>query len=376
MRKQLLLLLGILSSFTLMAAACSDDGGPTTEEDTAPRDEDPVFTGCLGEAGNPTNNGRSGLVFDVAGRGDQSFNDSAAAGLDRAVADFDLTVTESVPNEDGSDRGELLQLAADANSIVIAVGFLFAEEAGPTACNNLDTHFAVIDDAMLNLDAAGGPEPWAPNAAGLTFAEEQGSFLVGVAAGLTTETDNIGFIGGVSGWGLIEKFEAGFAAGVGAVNPDANVVVSYIAENDVQGFFQPDRAREIAASMYEEGADVVYHAAGDSGSGLFVAAKEWSESQNPVWAIGVDSDQALTTDEDVRPYILTSMLKRVDNAVYQAIEDHINGEFAAGNTIYDLAAGGVGYSTTGDHLSAETIATIDEWEAKIISGEVDVPTTP
>jgi len=414
MRKRLLMLLAILLSFSLLAAACGDDDDTTADDDMADdegtddegtddegtddegtddegtddegtddegtddegTDEDAVFTGCLGDDSTVESNGQTGLVFDVNGRGDQSFNDSAAAGLDRAVADFGLTFTEAVPNEDGSDRGPLLQLAADGGSIVIAVGFLFAGEAGPAACENLDTHFAVIDDAMLDFGAEGGPAPWAPNAAGLTFAEEQGSFLVGVAAGLTTETDNIGFIGGVQGWGLIEKFQAGFEAGVAAVNPDATVTSVYIAENDVQGFFQPDRGREIATSMYEEGADIVYHAAGDSGGGLFVAAKEWSDDNDKVWAIGVDSDQALTADADVQEFILTSMLKRVDNAVYQAIEGHINGTFVNGNTIYDLAAGGVGYSTTGDHLSAETIAAIEEWAAKIISGEVEVPTAP
>ncbi|MEZ5243599.1 MAG: BMP family ABC transporter substrate-binding protein [Acidimicrobiales bacterium] len=391
MRNRLLLILGILLSFSLLAAACGDDSEDTTDstdstpddsgdtpDDTTPPDgADPdAFAGCPDAESTVENNGQVGLVFDVNGRGDQSFNDSAAAGLDRAVADFGLTFTEAVPNEDGSDRGPLLQLAADDASIVIAVGFLFAGEAGPAACENLDTHFAVIDDAMLNFAAEGGPAPWAPNAAGLTFAEEQGSYLVGVAAGLTTETNEIGFIGGVQGWGLIEKFEAGFVAGVASVNPDANVTVSYIAENDVQGFFQPDRAREIATSMYEEGADIVYHAAGDSGGGLFIAAKEWSEANDKVWAIGVDSDQALTADEDVREYILTSMLKRVDNAVYQAIEAHVNGEFVNGNTVYDLATGGVGYSTTGDYLSADTIAAIDAAEAAIIAGDVVVPTAP
>jgi basic membrane protein A len=397
MRKRLLLLLSILLSFSLLAAACGDDDegdagdttttvadddgdmddeGETPDDEGETPDEDVVFAGCLNEASTVESNGQVGLVFDVNGRGDQSFNDSAAAGLDRAVADFDMTFTEAVPNEDGSDRGPLLQLAADGGNIVIAVGFLFAGEAGPAACENLDTHFAVIDDAMLNFGAEGGPEPWAPNAAGLTFAEEQGSYLVGVAAGLTTETNEIGFIGGVQGWGLIEKFEAGFVAGVASVNPDANVTVSYIAENDVQGFFQPDRAREIATAMYEENADIVYHAAGDSGGGLFVAAKEWSEDNDKVWAIGVDSDQALTADADVQEFILTSMLKRVDNAVYQAIEAHINGTFQNGNTIFDLAAGGVGYSTTGDHLSAETIAAIDAAAEAIISGEVEVPAAP
>lgn len=376
MRKSMKMLPLLLAVFALLAAGCGDDSTSTADEPAADAGSTDVFTGCFDQTANVTNDDNVGLVFDIGGRGDQSFNDSAAAGIERARDELGITFTEQTPNADGSNRAELLQLAADSSSLVIGIGFLFAADAAPTACNNLDTNFAVIDDALTNFDAEGGPAPWAPNAAGLTFAEEQGSYLVGVAAGLTTTTNNIGFIGGVSGWGLIEKFQAGFEAGVAAVNPDAEVTVSYIMENDVQGFYQPDRAREIATSMYESGADIIYHAAGSSGGGLFQAAKEWSGSHDKVWAIGVDSDQALTADEDVREFILTSMLKRVDNAVYQVIQAHQAGEVVPGNTIYDLAAGGVGYSTTGDNLAPDVITAIDAEAAKIISGDVVVPSVP
>ena len=176
--------------------------------------------------------------------------------------------------------------------------------------------------AVLLVAACGAddpPEPVCSNCAGLTFAEEQGSFLVGVAAALNSETGTVGFIGGVGGFGLIEKFQAGFEAGAKAVNPDITIIPQYITmAPDFDGFFAADRAKEIALAMYDQGADVIYHAAGGSGAGLFEAAKERSESSgSKVWAIGVDSDQYNTSSEEVREYILTSMLKRVDVAVFE-----------------------------------------------------------
>ncbi len=318
-----------------------------------------------------------GLTFDIGGRGDQSFNDSAAEGLDRAEADFGISFSEAEPNADGSNRAELLQLQADSSALVIGVGFLFADDVAAAAGENPDVNFAVIDDAMLDFEAD-PPSPRCENCAGLTFAEEQGSFLVGAAAALTSETGTVGFIGGVGGFGLIEKFEAGFTAGAQAVNPDITVIPQYITTApDFDGFFAADRAKEIALAMYDQDADVIYHAAGGSGAGLFEAAKERSEeSGSKVWAIGVDSDQYNTSSEDVREYILTSMIKRVDNAVYQIIKDQIEGNFPAGNTVYDLSVDGVGYSTTGDFLTEDQIAQIEDFKAQIIDGTIEVPTEP
>src|SRR5690606_26411781 len=211
-----------------------------------------------------------------------------------------------------------------------------------------------------------------------TFAEEQGSFLVGVAAALNTQTNTVGFIGGVGGFGLIEKFEAGFQAGVHAVNPDITIIPQYITQApDFDGFVAPDRGREIALAMYEQGADVIYHAAGGSGAGLFEAAAEYSESSgSKVWAIGVDSDQYNTAAPEVQEYILTSMLKRVDVAVYEIVKAQQDGTFTAGNVVYDLSVDGVGYSTSGGCLTDEQIATIEDYKQQIIGGAIEVPTTP
>jgi basic membrane protein A len=373
MRKRLLLILSILLSFTLLAAACGDDDDTTTEDPAdTPADDAPVDDGDM-----PVDDAVSvGLVFDIGGEGDQSFNDSAAAGLARAEAELGVTISKVSPNDDGSNRAELLQLQADSNDIVIAVGFLFADDATEVSGANPDTNFGVIDDAMLDFDNGGVPR--SDNAAGLTFAEEQGSFLVGAAAASLSETGTIGFIGGVCCFGLIEKFEAGYIAGAKAVNADIEIISEYVTEfPNFDGFNDPAAGRETALAIYEAGADIVYHAAGGTGAGVFAAAKEHSEaSGSKVWGIGVDSDQYNTVGEEVQEYVLTSMLKRVDSAVFEIVSAQVDGSFASGNTVYDLSVDGVGYSTSGDFLPADLIASLEDFKAQIIAGEIVVPTDP
>lgn len=383
MRKRLLLLLSILLSFSLIAAACGDDDDTTTDpedttapDDTTPDDTTPDDT-TPDDSTPPAGEGGSvGLVFDIGGEGDQSFNDSAAAGLARAEAELGVTTSKVSPNDDGSNRAELLQLQADANDMVIAVGFLFADDATAVSAANPETNFGVIDDAMLDFDNGGVPR--SDNAAGLTFAEEQGSFLVGAAAASMSETGTIGFIGGVCCFGLIEKFEAGFVAGAQAVNPDIEIISEYITEfPNFDGFTDPAAGRETALSIYEAGADIIYHAAGGTGAGMFAAAKEHSEATGTkVWGIGVDSDQYNTVDAEVQEYVLTSMLKRVDNAVFEVIKAHLDGTFAAGNIVYDLSVDGVGYSTSGGFLPDDVVATLEDFKAQIIDGSIVVPTEP
>jgi len=328
-----------------------------------------VLAACGGDDGAGDGDGESlnvGLVFDIGGRGDQSFNDSAAAGLDRAVEDFGINKSEASANEDGSNREELLNLQAEENELVFGVGFLFAEPMTNAATANPDVNFAIVDDASVDL----------ANVAGLVFAEHEGSFLVGAAAALKSQTGVIGYIGGVS-IDLIKRFEAGYIAGAKAVNPDIEIISQYVSEPpDFSGFNDPAAGKIIAQSMYEQGADVIYHAAGGTGGGLFQAAKEYSEANDTkVWAIGVDSDQYLTAGEDVQDYILTSMLKRVDVAVYSTIEAQLNGEFEAGAQVFDLSVDGVGYSTSGGFVDDITDQ-LDAFKQQIIDGDIVVPTTP
>jgi basic membrane protein A len=363
MKKRLMLLLSVLLPFALVAAACGDDDESESTETTAAADGGSEADG--GEV--PASDITVGLVYDIGGRGDQSFNDAAAAGLEQAKAELGVEFAESSPNDDGSNRAELLQLQADSNNLVIGVGFLFADAINEVALENPDVQFAVVDGVPAG-DAA-------ENLAMLVFAEHEGSFLVGAAAALKSETGTVGFIGGVN-TELIQKFEAGFRAGAEYINPDIEILAEYITEPpDFDGFNAPDRGKEIALSMYEGGADIVYHAAGGSGGGLFEAAKEYSESSgSKVWAIGVDSDQYNTADESVREYILTSMLKRVDVAVFETIKSEADGAFAAGFNTFDLSVDGVGYSTTGGFVD-DIADQLDEIKQMIIDGEIEVPDT-
>jgi len=372
MLKRRLSLLALLAAFTLVVAACGDD-------DDAARTAIPEFCLEIVGASDVTADGSDvniGMTFDLLGRGDNSFNDAAACGLDTAVFYTGVSFTEITPTDE-SARATDLQLQAENSELVIGNGFSF-EGAFPDVCqNNPDVNFAITDSGMLDF-GQDPPAPYCDNTRGMVFAEHEGSFLVGVAAALNTTTGKVGFIGGVSGIGLIERFEAGYEAGVWAVDPSIEIVSEYVsAFPDFAGFASPDRGREIGSAMYDEGADVIYSAAGLTGSGTHLAAKDSSEDTGTkVWSIGVDSDEYLTQDEAVRVYILTSMLKRVDTAVFNAIVDHLNGEFTAGPVEYNLATGGLGYSRSGGFLSAEMVATIDGFAADIISGAIEVPSVP
>ncbi|MEL7209924.1 MAG: BMP family ABC transporter substrate-binding protein, partial [Actinomycetota bacterium] len=247
--RKLRLLLGFFLAFTLLAAACGDDSDSGSDESSSSEEssEDAY---------------KVGLAYDLGGRGDQSFNDSAASGLDRASEELNVEITELEPDEGGENREELLRLLAEeGNQLVIGVGFLYTEAIEAAAADFPDTTFALVDSVVE-----------ADNVANLVFAEEQGSFLVGAAAALTTETGQVGFVGGVN-TELIQKFQAGFEAGVAEIDPSITVDVQYLTEPpNFDGFTDPALGKEAAASMYADGADVVYHAAGGSGAGVFEAA--------------------------------------------------------------------------------------------------------
>ena len=302
-----------------------------------------------------------GMAYDVGGRGDQSFNDSAAAGLDKAKADFGVDAKESAATngEAESAREERLNQLIDAGyTNIVAVGFAYATAVGKVAKENPDVKFAIVDDSTNSMD----------NVMNLTFAANEGSFLVGVAAALTSKTKHVGFIGGVE-TDLIKSFEAGYDAGVKAVDPSIKIDSKYLTQPpDFSGFSSVDKGKAAAEGMYQGGADVVYHAAGGSGGGVFTAAKAAGK-----WAIGVDSDQAKTAAGDVQSVILTSMLKRVDTGVYYFIKSVHDGTFKGGTQVFDLKTDGVGYSTTGDHLSADTIAKMEDFKQQIIDGKITVP---
>lgn len=301
-----------------------------------------------------------GMAYDVGGRGDQSFNDSAAAGLDKAAKEFGVEIKESAATngEAASAREERLnQLIEAGYTNIVAVGFAYAESVKKVAAANPDVKFAIVDDSSITAD----------NVMNLTFAANQGSFLVGAAAALTSKTKHVGFVGGVE-TDLIKAFEAGFDAGVKAVDPSIKIDSKYLTQPpDFSGFGDVAKGKAAAEGMYQAGADVVYHAAGGSGGGVFTAAKAAGK-----WAIGVDSDQALTAPKDVQSVILTSMIKRVDVGVYTFIKSVHEGSFKGGTTLFDLKADGVGYSTTGGHVDAIKDK-LEAFKADIISGKITVP---
>ena len=345
--KRFLSAIAIVSTFGLVAGACGDDSSSKSDGDTGgSTDKDTQLVG---------------LAFDTGGEGDKSFNDSAVTGVKKAEKDLGITY-KSLEPKTAEDRSKNLSLLVEAGgNPVVAVGFAFAEDLAKIAPENPDTTFAVVDGVVEE-----------DNVKSLTFAEEQGSFLVGAAAGLKSKTGKVGFIGGVD-MELIHKFEAGFTAGVKQTNPTATVEIKYIsAAGDFSGFGDPAKAKEIAKAMYDGGADVIFHAAGGSGNGLFEAATEAGDGK---WAIGVDSDQYLTAAPDQQKHILTSMLKRVDVAVYGAIEEFTKGDTKGGVKVFDLAKDGVGYSTSGGYVD-DIKSQLEDLKQQIIDGTITVPTAP
>ncbi|WP_409183366.1 BMP family protein [Amycolatopsis sp. VS8301801F10] len=306
-----------------------------------------------------------GLAFDVGGRGDASFNDAAAAGTDRAKSDLGVpTVNESTASASESEAAKqqrLEQMAQSGLNPIIAVGFAYAPSVKTVAAKYPNTKFAIVDDDSISL----------PNVTPLVFAEEQGSFLAGVAAAYKSKKCHVGFVGGVN-TPLIQKFEAGFLQGAKAVSSKIKIEDEYLTPaGDFSGFQDPPKGNAKAAAEISRGADVVYHAAGASGKGVFDAAK-----QNNALAIGVDSDQynqkTVAADKDI---IITSMIKRVDVAVFEYLQAVAKGDLSTVPKRFDLKSDGVGYSTSGGKVD-DIKDVLDGYKAQIVSGAIKVSDKP
>lgn len=334
-----------------------------------------VLTGCSSTS-SPTPAGSSsgaaeapagetikmGIAYDLAGRGDGGINDLAYEGVQEGAEALGLGLeiqeVSGKADETDSDRADRLRLLADGGfNPIVTVGFTYAAALSEVAPEFPDVSFAIVDDASLDI----------PNVAGLTFAEHEGSFLVGAAAALKSESGRVGFIGGVD-TPLIKKFEEGFKAGVAEVNPDVTVDVTYLTQPpDFTGFGDPAKGKEAATGMYDNGADIVYSAAGSSGNGVFDAAEAAGKK-----AIGVDFDQYLAVAEPTREVIMTSMLKNVNVATRAFFEAFIKREPLSGNHEFGLANDGVGYSLSGGGVEDIT-AELDALKARIVAGEITVP---
>jgi len=294
------------------------------------------------------------MVTDVGGVNDQSFNQSAWEGLQRVEKDFGIKVSYKESKQD-ADYAPNMETLTDAGfDLIWGIGFLMGDAIKATAQINPDQKYAIIDFAY-------GPET-PKNVTGVVFQEEQPSFLVGYIAGKMTKTNKIGFVGGIK-FPLIERFEYGYMAGARMANPKCEVLSQY-----AESFTDAAKGKAIANNMYQKGADIVFHASGGVGDGVIEAAKEKGK-----WAIGVDKDQNFLAPDNV----LTSAMKRVDNAIYDVGRKLKDGQWSGGETVvYNLSNDGVGIAPTSKkHVPADILAEVDQLVARIKKGEFKVPST-
>jgi basic membrane protein A and related proteins len=327
-----------------------------------------LFVHPSGAAAPPTGDAVDvGIVFDLGGRGDKSFNDGAYLGAERAEKELGARVRFIEPGE-GSDRESGLRLlAAEKMDLVIGIGFIFTDDLTQLAKEYPKTDFAGVDFSVAT-DAAGHVIQPPPNLAALRFREEQGSYLVGALAALVGHSKKVGFVGGMDS-PLIQKFEVGYKAGVKAVCPTCQVLSQYAGVTP-EAFRNPGKGKEIALSQYQQGANVIFHASGSTGLGVFEAARQTGKL-----AIGVDADQY----KEAPGFVLTSMVKGVDNAVYDAIRRVKEGRFKGGIYEYGLAEGGVGYVYDANNakLIPDSVrARLEQLKQRIIDGRIVVPSTP
>ncbi|MFD7240581.1 BMP family lipoprotein [Streptomyces massasporeus] len=321
--------------------------------------------GSTSTSGSSDSKGDKGLAiaYDVGGKGDQSFNDAAYAGLEQAKKEFGYQTADVEPTEGETDADKeqrLVSLAKQGHNPVIGVGYAYAAAVKGAAEKFPDTTFGIVDDATINTK----------NVADLVFNEEQASYLAGVAAAKTSKSKVVGFVGGVD-IPLIHKFQAGFAQGVKDTDPKVKVLSQYLTQTAEEGgFASPDKGKTAAEGQIEKKADVVYAAAGLSGQGVIEAA-----AAQKVWAIGVDSDQyqqeALAKYKDS---ILTSAMKDVAKAVYNLAKSVEDGKPETGIVRGDLKTGEVSLSNSNPKFAddAELQAAIKTAKEKIISGEIKV----
>ena len=275
----------------------------------------------------PMNRIKIGLVFDVGGLGDKSFNDAAYKGLMEAERRFDV-VTRTIEPADGSDRESAIrQFASQGFDLVIGVGFIFTDDMIAAARRFPGVRFVTIDHVVIP-----DQPPLPTNLLGIRFREQEGAFLVGALAGQVSQTHTVGFVGGME-IPLIRKFQAGYTAGVKHVCPQCRVYAAY-AGSDPSAFADPTKGKELALAQYDRGADIIFHASGKTGVGVFNAARAQGKL-----AIGVDVDQFL----EAPCCVLSSMLKGVDVAVRGSIGEVVEGRFQGGVRELGLAEGGIGY---------------------------------
>ncbi|HZH31243.1 MAG TPA: BMP family ABC transporter substrate-binding protein [Pyrinomonadaceae bacterium] len=320
----------------------------------------PACTGGKNEADDPSRV-RVGIVFDIGGKDDRSFNAAAFEGVKRAERELGIVLRDVEPGNPTSIEPAIRAFAERGYDLVIGVGFAQAPIMEVVAKDYPNINFAIVD-GVSEL----------PNVASLVFKEHQGSYLVGMIAARTTRTGKLGFVGGMD-IPLIHRFAKGYEEGARAVNPNINVYRNFVGVTD-SAWNNPGKGKELALSQIGQGADVIFTAAGNSGLGAFDAVEQagkGADGRATHFVIGVDSNQNM-----VKPgFVLTSMVKRVDNAVYDIINDVKNKRFQGGLHVFGLDKDGVAFSLDQHNQSLIDPSILQEVEAarqKIIRGEIQV----
>ena len=294
-----------------------------------------------------------GIVFDIGGKDDRSFNAAAYQGVLRAKKELPITLRDVEPGDPTSVEPALRAFAQYGYTTTIGVGFTQGPIIKQVAADYPQLHFVIID-SVVEL----------PNVASLLFKEHEGSFLVGMIAAYTNKTGILGFVGGMD-IPLIHKFATGYEEGAHYVNPKIRVIKNYVGITDT-AWNNPGKGRELANSQFEQGADVIFQAAGNSGLGVFDAAEAYKK-----FAIGVDANQNW-----IKPgYILTSMIKRVDNAVYGVIKEEVEGKFRGGVHVFGLEDDGIGYALDEYNkplIPQSVLDKVEQAKRDIISGKIKV----
>jgi basic membrane protein A and related proteins len=310
---------------------------------------------------------RVGIVFDGGGKNDRSFNAAAWEGVTRAEKDLPICLYDIEPGNPTSIEPGMRAFAERNFDLIIGVGFAQGPIMARVAKDFPDIRFAIVDGVVLDDD--GNPFD---NVASLVFREHEGSYLVGMIAAATSKTGTIGFVGGMD-IPLIHRFKTGYEEGAKSINPDIQVVQNYVGVTD-SAWNDPGKGKELALSQISKGADVIFTAAGNSGLGAFDAVEQFgkdSDGRANKFVIGVDSNQ-----NGVKPgFVLTSMIKRVDVAVYEAVKGVLNNTFRGGFQVFGLDKNGVGFSM--DEFNEALVpvalrAKVDESKARIISGDIKV----
>ena len=290
-----------------------------------------------------------GMVTDVGGVNDGSFNQSSWEGLQRAGEEPGIQVNYLESKNDADYTPNIENFVDEEYDLIICVGYMLADATKKAAEAYPDQQFAIIDDAT-NSDL--------PNVTCLMFEQAQSSYLAGYVAGKVTESNKVGFVIGMASDSM-HQFGYGYLAGVKDANPDAEIL-----QYNANAFNDPATGKSATTKMVTDGADVVFHAAGGTGLGVIEGCKE-----NGIWAIGVDSDQSSIAPET----ILTSAMKRVDNASFDVAEAALYGTLESGVKTYDINTAGVDIAPTTDNLTPELLAEVEDVKAKIASGEIVVP---